>query len=170
MCYDERFYSKSVHSPLVFDSQMRYNNAMEIYRMTENRICHDTQYHIVWCSKFRRPVLTEPMRIRVKELITEISKAKDIVIENLEVGPFYVYLKAEIPPVESVNSIVHYMKYQTGGVLRKEFPSLRSRIPCMWTLHFFVSTRPEVPREDIAAWIKTQPRCNKKGKIKCETM
>ena len=30
---------------------------------------YDLGYHVVWCPKYRRPVLTGPVRVRLEELL-----------------------------------------------------------------------------------------------------
>ena len=35
---------------------------------------YSIQYHIVWCVKYRRDVLNGPVAIKLKELLTQISK------------------------------------------------------------------------------------------------
>jgi hypothetical protein len=39
---------------------------------------YDTQYHLVWCPKYRKSVLRNQVNTRVKELFYEITDAYDI--------------------------------------------------------------------------------------------
>ena len=131
---------------------------MDKYRQCDNRITYKCHYHVVWCSTFRRPVLTEPMIVRIKELIKKVCDEKNIQLFQLDVTSNTVYLNINIPPTESVNNAVRHMKRVTAHVLRDEFPSLRSRLPSLWTLHYFISTAEEYPKEEIDKWITMQPR------------
>ncbi len=38
---------------------------------------YSIQYHIVWCVKYRRDVLNGQVAIKLKELLTQISKDKE---------------------------------------------------------------------------------------------
>ena len=134
------------------------------YRLSRNRITHACRYHVVWCPTFRRPVLNEQMRIRMKGLIEEVCAEQQITILELEMAPNYVYLYADMPPVSPVNDMVRKIKRRTSTVLTQEFPELRSRLPSLWTLHYFLSTEPEKPVERIQDWMETQPRFLRKKK------
>lgn len=102
--------------------------------------------------------MTEKMRIRLKGLIEEVCTAQRIIILELVIEPHMVYLHADMPPMEPVNSLVRKIKRRTSSVLCEEFPELRSRLPSLWTLHYFVSTEGEKPEEEIEQWVKKQPR------------
>lgn len=128
------------------------------YRLAKNRIRHACRYHVVWCSTFRRSVLTEPIKARLRELVEEVCHEKDMTVLGLDIGPNFVYLYADMPPMDAVNNMVRSIKRKTASVLVKEFPELRSRLSSLWTLHYFVSTEKEKPEEEIKAWMETQPR------------
>lgn len=133
------------------------------YRLSENRIRHACRYHVVWCPTFRRPVLAEPIiNTRVRELVEEVCQEKEITVLELDIGPNYVYLHADMPPMDAVNNMVRSIKRRTASTLHKEFPQLRSRLSSLWTLHYFISTEQEKPVDEIKAWMETQPRFARK--------
>jgi hypothetical protein len=47
---------------------------MENYR-TSSHSRHDIKYHFVWITKYRKPILTESVGYRLRELIREIQPA-----------------------------------------------------------------------------------------------
>ena len=48
-------------------------------------------YHFVWCPKYRRKVITEKVVMRLKELITSISRENGWEIIALETMPDHVH-------------------------------------------------------------------------------
>ena len=48
---------------------------------------HALKYHLVWCPKYRRPVLTPPVDSRLKELLTETATEYGISIQVMDVMP-----------------------------------------------------------------------------------
>ena len=52
---------------------------MENYRKTSHSI-YDLKYHLVWITKYRKPVLGGELAKRVREVIREICKKEDIEI------------------------------------------------------------------------------------------
>ena len=47
------------------------------YRSNHN-IVYDCKYHVVWCPKYRRSVLTDSVDVRLKELIKETCEKLQI--------------------------------------------------------------------------------------------
>lgn len=66
-----------------------------------------------------------------------------------------IYL-IEIPPTHSVDKIIGKIKGYTSKVLREEYPSLKSRLPSLWTRSKFVSSCGSVTLEIIKDYIEGQ--------------
>jgi len=49
---------------------------LEYYRKSSHTV-YDVKYHIVWITKYRKPVLSGPTGDRGRELIREICRSKD---------------------------------------------------------------------------------------------
>ena len=45
---------------------------------------HICQYHLIWCPKFRYPVLTGPVKIRLKEVFREIAREYGFTVIDLK--------------------------------------------------------------------------------------
>jgi putative transposase len=54
--------------------------------------------------------------------------------------PDHVHLLVEVDPRFGVHKLVKAGKGRTSRVLRAQFPSLRSRLPTLWTNSYFVAT------------------------------
>ena len=52
---------------------------MEHYRKSSHTV-YDIKYHIVWITKYRKPILRVDIGQRVRELIREICRANDVEI------------------------------------------------------------------------------------------
>src|SRR5205814_1115290 len=63
----------------------------------------------------------------------------------VEVMPGHVHLLVEVDPQFGVHKAVKAVKGGTSRVLREEFPSLRSRLPTLWTNSSFVATTGGAP-------------------------
>ena len=50
------------------------------------------KYHVVWCPKYRGPVLTPPVDERLKALLAEIAAEHGMTIQAAEVMPDHVHL------------------------------------------------------------------------------
>src|SRR5262245_15685285 len=95
------------------------------------------KYHIVWCPKYRRPVLVDAVAGRLRGLLAEQSAELGMTVHALEVMPDHVHLFVESDPTRGVAEIVNRLKGYTSRVLRQEHPALRSRLPTLWSRSYF---------------------------------
>jgi putative transposase len=93
--------------------------------------------HVVWCPKYRRPVLTDRVERRLIELVREAAALRDMKVYALEVMPDHVHLLIETDPRWAPAEFVGKIKANTSRVLREEFPHLRSRLPTLWSRSYF---------------------------------
>ena len=70
---------------------------MENYRSSSHSI-YDLKYHIVWITKYRKPVLRADIAERVRYLIQELCKAKEVEIIKGHISRDYLYLFVSAPP------------------------------------------------------------------------
>lgn len=122
----------------------------------KNSVFYSCQYHVVWCPKYRRKVLMGDIELRLKELVYEAAAEVGAEIIEMEVWPDHVHLLVEADPMFGIHRAVKAMKGKTSRVLRSEFPSLRSRLPSLWTNSYFVSTLGEAPLAAIKEYIESQ--------------
>jgi putative transposase len=117
---------------------------------------YNIHYHLVWCPKFRRPVLAGEVGKRLAALLpTEVEKLGGEVLD-LVVQPDHVHLFASFPPTIAVAQIMHRIKGATSHQLRQEFPQLKSRLPSLWTRSYYVGTAGFVSAETIRRYIDEQ--------------
>ena len=114
------------------------------------------KYHLVWCPKYRRPVLVGDVAARLKALLTEKAAEMGATLHALEVLPDQVHLVVASDPTRAPANIAAQFKGYTSRVLRQEFGSLRSRLPTLWSRSYFVSTVGHVSESTVKRYIETQ--------------
>ncbi len=77
-------------------------------------------------------------------------------IIEMEIMPDYVHLLLEVEPQLGIHRVVKLIKGRSSGVLRSEFPSLKSRLPTLWTNSYFVATVGEAPLSNTKQYIEDQ--------------
>lgn len=140
-------------------TKMLYNNRVE-YK-SNNNVVYSCKYHVVWCPKYRRKVLTEGVEERLKELIREVCEERDVGLLEMEVMPDHVHLLMEVDPQFGIHRAVKLIKGRTSKVLRDEFSWLRSRLPSLWTNSYFVSTVGGAPLEAIKKYRRPEKQVAK---------
>ncbi len=136
-----------------FLSNILYNKAME-YTRDEHRV-HLIVYHLIWCPKRRKPVLTGKIALRCTELILGKCEEKGWQVLNLTIQPDHVHLFVRVFPTNSAAEIVKECKGVASFHLRREFPVLK-KLPSMWTRSYFASTAGNVSADTIQKYIDAQ--------------
>lgn len=125
---------------------------------SNNNVVYSCKYHVVWCPKYRRSVLVKPVDARLKALIRETVAARRCEVIELEVMPDHVHLLVEVDPQYGIHRLVRELKGRSSHALRKEFPSLATRLPTLWTNSYFVSTVGGSPLAVVKQYIENQKR------------
>jgi putative transposase len=125
------------------------------YKSSGN-VVYSSKYHIVWCPKYRRKVLTGAIDARLQEIIRELCQEMRVEVIALEVMPDHVHLLAEVDPQFGVHRLVKRLKGASSRYLRSEFPQLKRRLPSLWTNSYFVSTVGGAPLAVIQQYVEQQ--------------
>lgn len=128
---------------------------MTNYRSNQH-VTYACTYHVVWCPKYRRAVLTGDVAARLKVLMAETVAQTQGEILELEVMPDHVHLLVSVDPQFGIHRLVRLIKGRSSRVLRQEFASLKSRLPSLWTHSYFVSTCGGAPLEIIKQYVERQ--------------
>lgn len=137
--------------------------ALSEYQRTAGAV-HSLGYHVVWCPKYRRGVLAGQVEVRLRELLEVKAAEQGWTIETAEVMPDHVHLFVRCPPSTSPARIAHQFKGFTSRVLRDEFPTLRSRLPTLWSKAYFVATVGRASEATIRRYIDEQTTRPTKGR------
>jgi putative transposase len=113
-------------------------------------------YHIIWCPKYRRKVLVGEIAERLKVLLNEKAVEMGLGIERMEVLPDHVHLCVKCDPTDSPQCIVGQLKGYTSFNLRKAFPSLKTKLPTLWTRSYYVESVGYISEATIKKYIENQ--------------
>ncbi|NGO11843.1 IS200/IS605 family transposase [Streptomyces sp. HC44] len=117
---------------------------------------YDLGLHVVWCPKYRRPVLGGPVAVRLRELIEQKAAERGWEIIALEVMPDRVHLFVKHDPKSSASYVVNQFKAFTSRLLRAEFPHLKSRLPTLWSSSYFAASVGAVSAATVQEYVETQ--------------
>ena len=123
---------------------------------SNNNVIYSSKYHCVWCPKYRRKVLIERVAVRLEEIIRKTALRYRAEVIALEIMPDHVHLLVEVDPQFGIHRLIKNIKGVTSHDLRREFPSLRSRLPSLWTNSYFVSTVGGAPLAVIKQYVENQ--------------
>jgi putative transposase len=123
---------------------------------SSKHLVYSCKYHVVWCTKYRRKVLSEPIETRLKEILFQVCQESDAEILELETMPDHVHVLVSCNPIFGIKRLVGLMKGRSSRLLRQEFPTLKSRLPTLWTHSCFIATVGGAPLAIIKQYIESQ--------------
>jgi len=130
---------------------------MKDYRKSAHCI-YDVKYHVVWITKYRKPVLVEEIGRRVREVIRRICTSLDVEIIKGNIRRDHVHLLVSVPPTLAVSKLVQRMKGVTSRILLQENRGLNKAFwgRHLWSRGYFVASVGDVTEEVIARYIEDQ--------------
>lgn len=134
---------------------MELQNSNKNYK-SSNHLVYSCQYHVIFCPKYRRKVLTDGIDERLKKLIMEKQEEYGYEVLDMEVMPDHVHLLLDVDPKIGIYSVVTKIKGYTSKQLREEFPALKKRIPTLWTRSKFISSVGSVTLDVVKRYIEEQ--------------
>lgn len=135
---------------------MLYAACVSVTVRSNSNVVFQCAFHVVWCPKYRRRVLGGRIEERLKQLVREVVEEKGAWLVALEVMPDHVHLLVEVDPQYGIHRLVKAIKGRTSRVLREEFPTLRSRLPTLWTNSYFVATTGGAPLAAVKRYVEQQ--------------
>ena len=127
------------------------------YRKTAHSI-YDLKYHIVWITKYRKPILSGAIGKRVRELIRQTSASLDVYIVKGHISKDHVHLLVSVPPKLSVSEMVKRLKGRSSRKMLEDYGELRQALwgRHMWARGCFAASTGNVTDEIIAEYNENQ--------------
>jgi putative transposase len=121
---------------------------------------YNINYHIVWCPKYRKAILTEKVKEFLEDQLRTIAETKGYKILELRVMPDHIHLFIEANPFDSPINIVKIFKGITGLRMFKKFPELEKQLwrGVLWSPSYYIGTAGHVSAETIERYIREQER------------
>ena len=118
-----------------------------------------TQYHIIWCPKFRYKVLKDGVDGTLKEILFDICSRYKYKIKALEVMPDHIHIFIDCPQTVAPCDIVRTLKSLSAIELFKRYPELKrfyAKCGRLWSNGYFLSTVGSVSEATIRKYIEEQ--------------
>ena len=127
---------------------------------TNRHSCFLLQYHFVLVTKYRRPVLTGPVKDLVYQVIQDIFDEKKLVILEMNGEADHIHILFEADPFTSPGTLVNIVKTKTSRYARKEYGETLLKEyywkPLFWSDSYFVTTVSENSLQMVQEYIKNR--------------
>jgi len=137
---------------------------MKNYRKTSHSV-YDLKFHLVWITKYRKPVLFGNVATRLRDLVREICKSMEVEILKGHVSKDHVHLLVSVPPYISVSELVKRVKGKTSRKLLSENRNLMKQFwgRHLWARGYFAASSGNVTDEVIMEYIAMQDIAERAG-------
>lgn len=115
-------------------------------------------YHIVWCVKYRKPILSGQIADDMRELLLKISLDNNFVIEQIDIMPDHVHLFVTATPNHLIASMIKALKGVSARFLFKKHPRLKQQLwdGHLWNPSYYIATVGQISEETIKKYIQSQ--------------
>ena len=120
----------------------------DIFTITGNALSYgrgyvySLQYHLVWCTKYRKQVLKNGIDAECKRMLYELAKEYKFKILAMEIMPDHIHLLLSIPPKMSVSGFMGYLKGKSSLMIFQRFGNMKFayRNREFWCKGYYVDT------------------------------
>jgi REP-associated tyrosine transposase len=118
----------------------------------------DLKVHLVWLPKYRKPVLTGEVAVRVRDSIRQIAAEHELEIISGKVARDHVHVFVGYRPNQDVSQIMQWLKGISSRVLLQEFPHLRKRFwgRRFWARGYLAVSSGNITDEMVKEYIEEQ--------------
>ena len=127
------------------------------YRKTSHSV-YDLKYHLVWITKYRKPVLRGEIGRRLRELVRQTCASQDVYIVKGHIAPDNVHLLVSVPPKVSVSELMQRKKGRSSRKMLQEYGELNRQFwgRHFWARGYFAASSGNVTDEIIKQYIESQ--------------
>ena len=127
------------------------------YRKTSHAV-YDIKYHLVWITKYRKPVMRGDIGLRLRELIRQTCATLDVQIEKGHIAADHVHLLVSVPPNVSVSELMQRVKGRSSRLMLNEYTELKKQFwgQHLWARGYFAASTGNVTDEIIKQYIESQ--------------
>lgn len=130
---------------------------MEIYK--NNRSVHEIAYHIIWCTKYRHPVIVDLVEIELKKILAETCDHYGWKLEKMETMPDHVHLFIRSDHLTAPVEIAKTLKSISAVHIFSNFPKLKGKKfwgSGLWSRSTYYGAVGHVSEETVKKYIENQ--------------
>ena len=119
---------------------------------------YSLQYHIVWVTKYRKPIFINDIEQDVKQYLSDTLKSLDMVPLTMEVMPDHIHLLVDCKPQLRLSDAIKILKGNIARWLFLKHPEIKKQLwgGHLWNPSYFVVTVSERSLAQVEEYIKNQ--------------
>jgi len=120
---------------------------------------YSLQYHVVWCVKYRRKVLTPEIEASLMEILQGIAENNKFQILEANTDMDHIHLLLNCSPQHYIPDIMKALKGVSARLLMKKHgQAIRQHVwgGHLWNPSYFIATVSENTEEQVRKYIQSQ--------------
>ena len=119
---------------------------------------YSLQYHIVWVTKYRKPIFVGAIEQDVKNYLIETLKSLDMDVLAMEIMPDHIHLLVDCKPQLRLSDAIKILKGNTARWLFLSHPEIKKQLwgGHLWNPSYFVATVSDRTLEQVKSYIDNQ--------------
>ncbi len=119
---------------------------------------YSLQYHIVWCTKYRKKILQDGIDAECREMLTALAQEYKFTIMAMEVMPDHIHLLLDCRPQFYIPDMIKIMKGNLARRLFLRHPELKKELQGghLWNPSYCAVTVSDRSRQQVEQYILTQ--------------
>ncbi len=119
---------------------------------------YSLQYHIVWCTKYRKAIFLDGLDEELKEHLMTTANDLSITIDAMEIMPDHIHLLVSCKPQTRLSDAIKVFKGNAARWLFLSHPELKNKLwnGRMWNPSYFVATVSERSYDQVKRYIAEQ--------------
>ena len=119
---------------------------------------YSLQFHIVWVTKYRKPIFTGSIESDVRQYLLETMQSLEMRPLAMEVMPDHIHLLVDCKPQLRLSDAVKILKGNTARWLFLKHPELKKQLwgGHLWNPSYFAATVSERTLEQVTQYVNSQ--------------
>ena len=119
---------------------------------------YSLQYHIVWCTKYRKQIFAGGIDCEVKDYLLRTATDLQMQVEAMEVMPDHIHLLVSCKPQICLSDAIKVLKGNTARWLFLAHPEIKQQLwgGHLWNPSYFVVTVSDRSHDQIVRYINEQ--------------
>ena len=119
---------------------------------------YSLQYHIVWVTKYRKPIFIGDIKIDMKNYLLYTLKSLDMNVIAIEIMSHHIHLLVNCKPQLRLSDAIKILKGNTARWLFLKYPEIKKQLwgGHLWNPSYFVATVSDRTLEQIEHYINNQ--------------
>ena len=119
---------------------------------------YSLQYHIVWVTKYRKPIFIGDIKIDMKNYLLYTLKSLDMNVIAMEIMSDHIHLLVNCKPQLRLSDAIKILKGNTARWVFLKYPEIKKQLwgGHLWNPSYFVATVSDRTLEQIEHYINNQ--------------